>query len=87
MNWEIDADKISAMTKSLVSSTRQRCQEIINSPTKDISVLKSLNEMERLFGKDMCFINIMESVHPDKDIRDKCTEAVTELEKVMIEIG
>lgn len=87
MNWEVDADKISTMTKSLVDATRQRCQDIINMPTKDVSVLKSLNEMERLFGKDMCFINILESVHPEKEIRDKCTEAVTELEKVMIEIG
>lgn len=86
MNWEVDADKISTMTKSLVDGTRQRCQDIINMPTKDVSVLKSLNEMERLFGNDMCFINIMESVHPEKEIRDKCTEAVTELEKVMIEI-
>ena len=87
MNWEVDTDKISSMTKSLIDNTRERCQEINNMKTKDVNVLKSLNEMERLYGNDMCFINIVKAVHPDKEIRDKCTEAMTELEKVVIEIG
>lgn len=48
--------------------------------------MQNLNELERLFGNDVSFINIVKSVHPDKEIRDKCTESITELDKLSIEI-
>ena len=42
--------------------------------------------MERLFGNGASFVNILKSVHPDKEIRDACNEAVSELNKLSIEL-
>ena len=42
--------------------------------------------MERLFGNEYCFINILKSVYPSKAIRDACKDSVTELNKLSIEL-
>lgn len=87
MDWEIDVAKIDNMTKALIENTRKRCNEIIKSPTNGLNILKDLNDLERLFGNDACYINIVNSVHPSKEIRDKCTESKKELDKLSIEIN
>jgi hypothetical protein len=42
--------------------------------------------MERLFGNDYNYINIIKNVFPSKEIRDACKDATTELNKLSIEI-
>lgn len=42
--------------------------------------------MERLFGNDACYVGLLKSVHPSKEIRDKCNDSITELDKLAIEI-
>ena len=42
--------------------------------------------MERVFSNGYCYITILKSVYPDREIRDTCTEACTELSKIIIEI-
>lgn len=49
-------------------------------------MIKDLNELERVFGNAACYIGLLKSVHPNKDIRDKCNESITELDKFSIEI-
>jgi Zn-dependent oligopeptidase len=66
--------------------SRKRVQDIISTQKKDLSVLKNLNELERVFGNAACYIGLLKSVHPDKEIRDKCNESITELDKFSIEI-
>ena len=42
--------------------------------------------MERNFGNGLAYMNILKSVYPDKEIRDVCTNSVSQLNKLAIEI-
>jgi Zn-dependent oligopeptidase len=47
---------------------------------------KKLNELEKDFGNGLCYLSFLKSVHPEKEIRNACNEAVSELNKLGIEI-
>ena len=42
--------------------------------------------MEKVFGNGYAYITILKSVFPDRQIRDVCTDAVNDLNKIMIEV-
>ncbi len=47
---------------------------------------KPFNEMERLYKREMCILNLLSKTSPVKSIRDSCNDAVSELNKFAIEI-
>ena len=45
-----------------------------------------MNELETLFSNGYSYINIIKSVFPNKDIRDASKDAITDLNKLSIEL-
>ena len=40
INWEVNPEKISSLTKNIIADTKKRCQDIINAPEKNKDILK-----------------------------------------------
>lgn len=74
------------MSQSLIEEARKRSDQILNSNPSDPTILKQMNEMDKVLGNGYCYINILKSVYPDKEIRDASSDAVAELNKLAIEL-
>lgn len=45
-----------------------------------------MNELDKNLGNGLCYINILKSVFPDKSVRDTSSDAVADLNKLVIEL-
>ncbi|CAF0714449.1 unnamed protein product [Brachionus calyciflorus] len=86
LKWDVTSDKIKAMSQNLIDDSRKKCEEIIKSNPSNSQILKDLNELERNLGNGYCYINILKSVFPDKEIRDTSKDCVADLNKLSIEL-
>lgn len=44
-----------------------------------------MNDLEVKLGNELCFYEVIKSVHPDKEIRDISSQSLAELNKLTIE--
>ena len=87
LNWQISSDEIKETTAKIIQETTSRCDQI--AAAKDMNderVIAPFNEMERLFKREICFLNLLSKTSANKIIRDSCNDAVAQLNKFAIEI-